>query len=159
MKVSVKSTTTGGDRLERLVREARRAGVPSIDVGFFSTARYQDGTPVAAVAAAHEFGVRLREGGQEIPERPFFRQAIARIERRLPDMLASQIVNGQVEPGVAGRIGAWAAGEVQASIVRLREPPNSPATIARKGSSNPLIDTGHMRQSVTWRVNNDVVGG
>ena len=158
MPVQAKSTTTGGDRLDRLIREARRAKVPSVDVGFFSTARYQDGTPVAAVAAANEFGVKLADGGAEIPERPFFRQAIARMEQDIMDVIESQMDNGLLDPSAAGRVGAWAAGQVQASIVRLRTPPNSPATIARKGSSNPLIDTGHMRQSVTWQVVDDAAG-
>ena len=157
MKATAK--TTGGQRLARLVREAQRAGVPDVDIGFFSTARYQDGTPVAAVAAAHEFGVRLDEAGPNIPERPFFRQANARIEAGIADVLEGQIENGMLDPAAAGRIGAWAAGIVQDSIVRLRTPPNSPATIARKGSSNPLIDTGHMRQSVTWRVHQQGTGG
>jgi hypothetical protein len=31
-------------------------------------------------------------------------------------------------------------------------PPNSPVTIALKGSSKPLIDTGEMRGAVTWKV-------
>ena len=153
MRLQAKSTTTGGDRLERLLWDAERSGVASVDIGFFSTARYQDGTPVAAVAAAHEFGVRLDESGPEIPERPFFRQAIRRIESGLSETLAGQVENGRLDPAAAGRVGAWASAIVQDSIVRLRTPPNSPATIARKRSSNPLIDTGHMRQSVTWKVN------
>ena len=59
-----------------------------------------------------------------------------------------QPVNRQL----AGLVGASAAAAVQHSIVRLREPPNSPYTIARKGSSNPLIDTGTMRTAVSWVV-------
>ena len=50
------------------------------------------------------------------------------------------------------RIGAVVAGAIQQSIRDLRDPPNAPATIERKGSSNPLIDTGFMRLSVSWRV-------
>ena len=37
-------------------------------------------------------------------------------------------------------------------IIKLREPPNSKKTIKEKGSSNPLIDTGQMMQSVTSEV-------
>ena len=32
---------------------------------------------------------------------------------------------------------------------------NSPLTIAKKGSSNPLIDTGEMRKSITYVVKSD----
>ena len=31
-------------------------------------------------------------------------------------------------------------------------PPLKPATIARKGSSTPLINTGQLRSAITWRV-------
>lgn len=34
-------------------------------------------------------------------------------------------------------------------------PPNSPETVKRKGSSNPLIDTGAMRKAITYVVRSD----
>lgn len=34
-------------------------------------------------------------------------------------------------------------------------PPNSPETIRRKGSANPLIDTGSMRKAITYVVRED----
>ena len=37
-------------------------------------------------------------------------------------------------------------------IVSLRSPANAPSTIQGKGSSNPLIDTGRMRQSIDYEV-------
>ena len=37
-------------------------------------------------------------------------------------------------------------------ITALDTPPNAPSTIKRKGSSNPLIDTGAMRQAATWQI-------
>ena len=62
----------GGDKLRRFLREAKSASrVKATEVGFFSEARYPDGTPVPAVAAWNEFGTT------RIPERPFFRQALA----------------------------------------------------------------------------------
>ena len=33
----------------------------------------------------------------------------------------------------------------------LRSPENHPFTVERKGSSNPLIDTGGLLESITWR--------
>ena len=42
--------------------------------------------------------------------------------------------------------------DVQQAITVLSSPANAPSTIAKKGSSNPLIDTGHMRQSVSHRL-------
>lgn len=50
------------------------------------------------------------------------------------------------------RLGVLAQGDIQMEITALSSPPNTPSTIARKGSSNPLIDTGAMRGAVTWKL-------
>ena len=49
-------------------------------------------------------------------------------------------------------IGQIAVGKVQQYMTDLQSPANAPSTIARKGSSNPLIDTGALRQSVTYSI-------
>lgn len=49
---------------------------------------------------------------------------------------------------------ATAVGNVQQYMTDLKDPANSPVTIAKKGSSNPLIDTGSLRGSVTYKINN-----
>ena len=82
-KVTVKRT--GGKKLRRLLREAGKGGVSGVKVGFFSTARYEDGTPVAAVAAWNEFGTK------NIPERPFFRRAIAEMEDGIANIIKAGI--------------------------------------------------------------------
>lgn len=137
---------TGGDKLERVL--SSKPSGPDIRVGFFASARYQDGEQVAAVAASNEFG----DGN--IPERPFFRRSVATMTRDLKDVVRRQIDTETMKLSNTGanRVGAWTAGVVQEEITDLRRPPNSPYTIKRKGSSNPLIDTGFMRQSVTWKV-------
>ena len=148
LKTSVK--ITGGKKLERFLREAGKGGASTVKVGFFSTAKYQDGTPVAAVAAWNEFGTKT------IPERRFFRQAIAdsRTRRGIVNTLKNGIDPERmiVDETLADTIGAVVTGQVQESITALRNPPNSPKTIRRKRSSNPLIDTGMMRASVGWSV-------
>ena len=83
----------------------------------------------AEVAAWNHFGT------EKVPARPFLDVAIVK--------------NKAI---VAGAMGAMAAGKVQQYIADVFiPPPNSPRTIARKGSSHPLIDTGQMRQSITWQ--------
>lgn len=49
-------------------------------------------------------------------------------------------------------LGELAKGDIQKSLIALRTPPNKPATIKRKKSSNPLIDTGEMNQSTTYQI-------
>ena len=53
---------------------------------------------------------------------------------------------------VLSKLGILAQGDIQAEITALASPPNSPVTVALKGSSNPLIDTGEMRGAVTYKV-------
>ena len=93
--VRAKSTTRGGKKLQEFIRRAKTAdGVKSVEIGFYSTARYPDGTPVTNVALWNEFGfeskyfpVQTSDGTwiflrratpKQIPERPFFRQSIAK---------------------------------------------------------------------------------
>lgn len=152
--MNVVATHSGGDRLEKMVRDTQKAHGQSgtaIAVGFFESARYQDGTPVAHVAAIHEFGAG------NAPERPFFRASIRRMETELLPTVRSHIdkTTKAIDLNAANRLGAQAAAIVQTTISHEAyspNTPNTPETIERKGSSTPLIDTGRMRQSVTWRV-------
>ena len=147
-KVTVKVQQRGGEKLRRLLREAAKRRDTTVEVGFFSEARYEDGTPVAAVAAWNEFGT------EDIPERPFFRRALAEVEDGVTKIVKAGIDTEKmvVDDRLAGRVGAYVAGQIQESITALKEPPNAPSTIKEKGGSSPLLDTGHMRESVTWKV-------
>ena len=147
-KVKVTVKRTGGKKLRRLLREAGKGGVSAVKVGFFSTARYEDGTPVAAVAAWNEFGT------ETIPERPFFRNALAESERSVGRILQAGLDTKKmvVDEQLAGRVGEYVQGKIQDSITSLKEPPNAPETVRRKGSSDPLLDTETLRNSVTWEV-------
>ncbi len=120
----------------------------TVQVGFFGNDRYEDGTPVAKVATIHEFGAA------HVPPRPFFRQAIKNMEKELPQLVADIIDPKTLRLDMVslGKLGSWAAGQVAKRIIDLRTPPNSPLTIAAKRSDNPLIDTGKLLRSVTWKV-------
>lgn len=41
---------------------------------------------------------------------------------------------------------------VKQYIVDLKDPPNSPITIENKGSDNPLVDTGGLVESISYRI-------
>ena len=145
--------TRGGKKLERFLRDARHArGVRTVEVGFFSTARYPDGTPVTNVAAWNEFGTENEDGSVRIPERPFFRNAVRRAPREL-----REATRGEIDPRTmrvtrrtAGKLGLVMQAIIQRSITELRDPPNAPSTKLKKSSSNPLLDTGFMRLSTTY---------
>lgn len=101
---------------------------------------------MVVIAAANEFGTRT------IPSRPFMRRAFQRNLTKLNDLIGStygSVITGRLSTrrGLA-IIGEFMTSEIKREITILRRPPNAPATIARKGSSNPLIDTGQLRASI-----------
>lgn len=94
--------------------------------------------------------------GGPIPARPFLFNAIRRNRRKYLDAMktsGAKILRGETTlEAVLNKLGVLAQGDVQAEIDNTVTPPNSPTTIAMKGSSHPLIDTGEMKRSVTWKV-------
>ena len=138
--------TKGGKKIKAIMAKAEQNRGKKIKVGFFSASAYPDGTKTALVAAAQEFGLA------GLPERPFFRQAIAIIEKELPRQLRG-IINPEtmeISAGDAARIGRFAVDTIQARINDLTDPKNAETTILRKGSDNPLVDTGELHDAVDY---------
>ena len=108
------------------------------------------------VAVANEVGSAPGVRPQ-VPARPMVAETMWRIElpaKKLTAELLKQISEGKMSVRVAlGRLGTYAQGELRQSI---RMPAggwkaaNAPSTIARKKSSTPLTDTGHLGQSVSY---------
>lgn len=120
-------------------------GKHTLEIGFFKGATYPSGQSVASVASYQEYGT-LR-----IPARPFFRQAVAKNNKKWLETFKAHALQ-TAETKALAIVGEIAKGDVQQSITNLRTPPNAPSTIKAKGSTNPLIDTGLMRRSVTYKV-------
>lgn len=103
--------------------------------------------PLAVIAAIHEFGLG------DMPQRSFLRSAY---DENLPmiDKMIQCVANGAVfglgTNAALNQLGNVVQGMVQRKIVDGPFVPNSPATIKRKKSSRPLIDTGHLRQSIRY---------
>ena len=136
--------TTGGHRLKAIIRKALAAsGVENVKVGFFKHSKYNDGTPVAAVAAWNEFGTKSGGWGGPIPERPFFRQALLKVG---PDVekLIREKVNTEtlaVDGNLAESLGEMVASEIRKSILDGKFKPLAAATLAarqRPGFRGPL---------------------
>ena len=120
--------------------------IDAVDIGLLAS---EDST-LLIIGAANEFGTR----NGHIPERSFIRAGV--------DMNASQIMTiserqwGLIVDGrITKRAGLERMGEeIQRHITRritdIKIPPNALSTIQRKGSDNPLIDTGRLRSSIRW---------
>ena len=138
---------------QEILRRVHRADEFYVKVGIIgqdASASHGDATN-AEVGTAHEYGT------EDLPERSFLRSTFVRREGDLAKLQAQAcrgILEGKIDAQRAlALIGAWAAGAVRATITRDGEfVPLKPATIARKGSSRPLVDTGQLVGSISFVV-------
>jgi phage gpG-like protein len=161
--VNVKVIDRGWEAIKHRI-EALHGGAAVVKVGVQgaqAAANHQDGRlTVAQIANVHEFGKVIHQPKMNrtivIPERSFLRATI--------DLYAGAIARRQVlltQGYLLGKFGAQASlellGQYVVGLVKQRiangiEPANRPYTIARKGSSKPLIDTGQLRNAITYKV-------
>lgn len=129
------------------------AGPHKVKVGFPAGKASAD---VVSIAIWNHFGT-----SRGIPPRPFITIAMFKnrgeIRANLRKIAAAQVKAGTPISGQLPKLGAYGAGKIQDQIANNTPPPNAASTVKRKGSSRTLIDTGRMRQSVTWAI--DGAGG
>ena len=131
-----------------------------VEVGFFETDNYPDGTPVAYVAAINEFG----NPAGNLPARPFFRPATTGnaddIKRRGAAAVAAVARGADIDTAM-GALGETVVADVQDTIIATTTPPLAASTIynrqhrkdrQRNMNDAPLRDTGQMLQSVRSQV-------
>lgn len=141
------ATVKGGKKFAQVLeRVAVALSKPAVArIGFLEGSRYPDGTPVALVAAIQDYGAPAAG----VPARPFFRNMIAAKKQEWPGAIAKALkrTDNDVEKAL-DMVGAGIAGQLRQSIRDTNLPPLKAATIARKQSSKPLIDSGHLLASV-----------
>ena len=139
-------TVTVRDRPLQLIM-ATIAADPELEVeaGLLDT-----DSDIAAYGWYNEFGTKT------IPARSFIRSTFdsnkAKYLRQLEGDLQKALRRGRPLKAAMVRLGNEQRNDIVKKITSLRVPPNDPATIAQKGSSNPLIDTGIMRATIRFRV-------
>lgn len=135
---------------KKYMAELKKLQQTEIHVGFQSgEAPYEDGADLAEIAAYNEYGT------SDMPARPFMQQSWENHEAELKQVC--QQANNIIAKGGSAEeackvIGVAGVGFIQQEIVEGQFEPNAASTIAKKGSAQPLIDTGHMRQSVKYVV-------
>jgi len=110
------------------------------------------------IAAIHEFG----SPAANIPERSFIRLTFAALDDEVQEALrrlaVAVVTKGMPMEKALAIFGAWAVAKVQGTIQGTNDfaplwDPLKPATVARKGSDAPLIDTGRLLQAIQYEVN------
>lgn len=118
----------------------------TVEVGFFKgSAKYKGGKDVTTVARDND------QGTKRIPERPFMIPAGNKAANKTINITVGSIAGGMDEQQALSKAAIMFKNAIQREITNLKEPPNAESTILKKGSSNPLIDTGLMRSKVEWK--------
>lgn len=124
-----------------------------IDVGVIGkeAAKTHKGEPltIAQIAEIHEYGLG-------VPQRSWLRGFLDENDKQIRAVrskLWRQLVELKIDSETAAsRLGAWLVGGIKKRIAARIPPPNAESTIARKGSSTPLIDTGQLRSAINYRI-------
>lgn len=151
--------------LERaLLQASDKVGI----VGWLETAKYEDGTPVAYVAAVQEHG----SPEQGIPPRPFMRTTIAARQagwRDVTHKAAQMIVAGKsTVADMLNLIGLKASGDIAKTISEIRQPALAVETVKARlrkkknggvvngaisvTAAKPLVDSGILLNTLTHAV-------
>lgn len=138
--------------LEKLLKEAARFEVAvGFPVGKDGLAQpwYDGGASIIDVAIYNNYGMG-------VPRRPFMDLATQKMQelyRTEMKALSERITAGTINiERTLNAIGMKAAEEVRKAIMDGEWEPNDPATVARKGSDRPLIDSGEMARRATHHV-------
>lgn len=162
-KLNIRKNLEEFTAVRRRIKEMHRmvvvVGIPAGDDDL-----YPDGeASLVDVAMFNEFGTESGSWSQEgIPERPFLRPTLKDNKEKYRKAIASgaaRAIKGTTEWNTElGKIGLRVSTDIKLKMRDVREPANSDATIEKKGSSNPLIDTSLLRQSITWEVRDRSAG-
>lgn len=146
-------------RISQSISQLRALNNLAVEIGVFSSSGTNaEGVNYVIIAGVHEFGVSIRKekGSINIPERSFLRSTFDEksedwlkfMKNHIPKVITSDMQARQLMELLGTKI----TSDIQKKIKDINDPPNAPSTIAAKGSSNPLIDTGGLRMRITYRV-------
>lgn len=162
-KSPVQIVKTGWVRLQRaLALNSKAAQESHVKVGIIASKggsdTHSNGLTLIEMMAIHELG----SPAAGIPQRSSIRSTFARNDVRtemgaLTAKIVTKVIHGmRLEQGL-GLLGAWGVAQIKSTIKeRKTEGPdsqaNAPATIKRKGSDLPLVDTGRLINAMQWLV-------
>lgn len=144
MTVKTKTTRARVSNPQSLKKGGAEAGILT------GSGTGEGGASLAEIAIWNELGT------QRIPARPFIGSTADEKRREWAEIVARinrLVLAGKIDSATASEIlGQQMQADIQQKIIDLRSPPNSEATIAKKGSDNPLIDTGAMKDAVKYEI-------
>jgi hypothetical protein len=149
--IEASSITLNLDGLKAFKETLKKAQGMYARVGILgeNAARKDGGFSNFDIGRVHEFG------NSHVPERSFLRIPLqTHMQKAIGTgsaSLAAPLEKGNVR-GMFKRLGAIGETVVQNAFASSGDgkwPANAPATISKKGSESPLIDSGELRQAIT----------
>ena len=106
--------------------------------------------------AIHEFGSEDGTIPDRAPIRITFETNHDEMAAFIAPLTRQVITNGMSVERALGLLGAKGVAEIKKTITQSDlPPPLKPATIARKGSDRPLVDTGQLINSIQFEIGDD----
>lgn len=170
MKTKIKITDKS--RVPELLKELKALKDRKLEIGILA----ESGEKMLMIANVNEFGceivvtdkmrkffaaaygVHLKKTTEKIviPERSFMRGGFDYNQKNIEntaEKLLEKLVDGTIDTETYLEfLGEYTAGKIKEYLINLRTPANSPLTIRQKRSSNPLVDTGHLKDTITYKV-------
>lgn len=151
--------------IKRLHNALKELGRAEGKVGYFESAKYPDGTPVATVAAIQELG----SVQNNIPPRPTMRPAGIETKKEFQSHgtqgMKAILAGTETMVSVMSKVCDLCAGLIKKNISKITQPPLKKSTVlARQSMKNqdktfvstslakPLIHTGILLNSPTYKV-------
>ena len=142
--------------LEKAMKAAKNkavfVGLPSDKVG---SEIYGDGQSIMTIGAVHEYGAG------NSPKRSFLRTPFLMHKKKINQFIAKQFettLEGVSVDDALGFVGVYCTNISKKAFTTKgygEWPELKPATVRQKGSSQILIDSGTLRNSITWVIRND----
>lgn len=149
------------ERTRRTIERADNVVAASARSRARSAKKKKESPTVATIASRNEFGYTPPGYSKPTnPARPFIRgwydsnkgrTELAKLQRAL---MQRRIKGVEDLDSSLKKLGVYAVGAIKKFIADGVPPPNNQVTKDRKGSSKPLIATGQMRNSITYRIKN-----
>lgn len=109
-------------------------------------------------AYLHRQGLHLKKETAviNIPERSFIRAGFDENEQNIMsriEVLIQKVIRDELDIDAFYEfIGNYCVDRIKEFLVDLDNPALSSYTIEKKGSSNPLVDTGHLKDTITFEI-------
>lgn len=147
-------TTRDVDRgRKKIIEEIAKLKKSQIKIGFWgglTPPSESTGPNFATIMFFNEFGT------EHIPSRPAMRQAFEnnrdKYQKILTDGMNEIYDLKSTATQVLTKLAVEARNDLMREITEGKLEANKPSTIAQKGSSNPLVEDGHLRLAPMWEI-------